>query len=737
MILIIEDNITSFKKKIDTYQEEFMSELKMSIGTEGEKAVDEIKTMHDEEIAKLKEMYLSSEKFYTDRHQKNQEEFSKLFEEAYKEYNEKIEALHAELDDTKLNITSSVEDVVTDLKQALSIKDEFITSAEANKEKLKEVEEQMNSLQNEFAPSIDKLKALIEEKALELQEKINVYSKDIESQGEKFNIRLEELSSDAKITIEAKISEFDSVIEEVSNKMDSLLEEKNSEFDALKAHYEGLSESLTALQESIAEAVNIRIAEANNIIEENVNAIEENANEKYEKYIARLNSNLEQTLSLLMNDAKAHIQTAKEEIIKSHTDNLDEYDKRITNMKDIVSALEEDITKYSSEIEARLESINLSYDEKTNIILKDLDNQTEDLKVKLADAVASIDNMLEAKTNDISLEYDAMKVKIDGIGQDIAKYMNTVKVFDNAKEMAESIKGDVAKLNELVKDTKVTTTEMNKTMSEFENLKKMHHEILDYASSIKKEKDSLKDTQEKVNMLMDMSGEIQERFVHIAENNAMIEHTEEGIQLVIDIASQIENKLSFIKDKEEYADDILQQVRKAEIETEVILERVDSIKAAMVDVEDTRKNFMDKIYSLERDFAKIEKNDKKVQLFISKLEEIDDIIQAIQDQRENLVRLKGQYEDYDKTIVKNLERAEYFVRYLETLLDNADKYMPDKPGKGSKREKADKVDSKREELIIKMYKQGWKPDDIVKNTSYSRDEVEKTIKSWKDKQSRG
>ncbi|WP_300589944.1 hypothetical protein, partial [uncultured Brachyspira sp.] len=287
-------------------------------------------------------------------------------------------------------------------------------------------------------------------------------------------------------------------------------------------------------------------------------------------------------------------------------------------------------------------------------------------------------------------------------------------------------------------NTKLASADMNKTMSEFGNLKEIHSEILDYADTIKKEKDSLKDTYEKVNLLMEMSGEIQERFVNIAENNAMIEHAEEGIQVVIDIASQIENKLSFIKDKEEYADDILQQIRKAEIETETILERVDSIKAAMADVEDTRKNFMDKVYSLERDMAKIDKNDKKVQLFISKLEELNIIIDEIQNQRENLVRMKNQYDDYDKSIVKNLERAEYFVRYLETLLDNADKYMSDKDIKSSnKKAKTLKTDSKKEELIIKMYKQGWKPEDIVKNTSYLRDEVERIIKQWKDRQSRG
>lgn len=90
-----------------------------------------------------------------------------------------------------------------------------------------------------------------------------------------------------------------------------------------------------------------------------------------------------------------------------------------------------------------------------------------------------------------------------------------------------------------------------------------------------------------------------------------------------------------------------------------------------------------------------------------------------------------------KRQLKILKEPEYFVRYLETLLDNADKYMSDKGSKtSSKKDKNSKVDSKKEEFIIKMYKQGWKPDEIVKNTSYSRDEVERTIKAWKDKQSR-
>ena len=97
--------------------------------------------------------------------------------------------------------------------------------------------------------------------------------------------------------------------------------------------------------------------------------------------------------------------------------------------------------------------------------------------------------------------------------------------------------------------------------------------------------------------------------------------------------------------------------------------------------------------------------------------------------------MRNQYSDYDKNILKNLERAEYVVRALETLLDDADKYMSNSGVKVTAK-KSSKVDTKKEEFIIKMYKEGWKPEEIVKNTSYSRDEVEKTIKAWKNKQSR-
>ena len=311
-----------------------------------------------------------------------------------------------------------------------------------------------------------------------------------------------------------------------------------------------------------------------------------------------------------MNDAKEYVQSAKEEILKAQASNLDVYDERLAGMKNIMSALEEDIAKYSSEIDARLEDINLKYEDKTNVILKDLDLRTDALTEKLNDAVNSIDKMLDDKTYDINSEYETLKIQIEKIGKDIDKYMDTVKVFDKAEEMANFIKDDVAKLDVLVNDTKNTVYDMNKTMSEFGELKNMHNTILEYADIIRREKESLKDTQEKVNMLVEMSEEVQSKFMQIAESNSMIENTQEGIKVVIDIASQIENKLSIINDKEEHANTILEKVNIADNESDDILQKIDTIKSAMLDIEDTRREFSDKMYALERDIAKIDKNDE-------------------------------------------------------------------------------------------------------------------------------
>ena len=218
--------------------------------------------------------------------------------------------------------------------------------------------------------------------------------------------------------------------------------------------------------------------------------------------------------------------------------------------------------------------------------------------------------------------------------------------------------------------------------------------------------------------------------------NTAIENTQEGIQVVIDIASQIEEKLNIIKDKEEYADNILDEIRRAEVDVNDVLAKVESIRSSMDEAKEIRKEFMEKVYSLERDMEKVNKSDKKVQTFLSKLEELHIIIEEMGIQRENLRHMKTQYDQYNDTVTKNLERAEYFVRYLETLLSNADQYLGESAKPTSKRLKSND-DRKKTEIIIKLYKEGWKPEDIVKNTSYSIDEVSRVINKWKDDKSKG
>lgn len=747
----VEDNIASFEKRVSDYQNELLSELKTYISYEGEKAKNSVTNEQSEHINNLKEIYINAEKFYTDKQNKNMEKLTVLFEDTEKEYKNRINMLQSELEDTKKIINSSVEDTVTDLKQALTLKDSFLASIEEDKKHLDNIEVKMKNLQNEFAPSMDKLENMLTDKVGVINNRLDECAQKIDIQENMFETRLKELSDDIAKSFNERISKLDDIISvandkyeesiiDITRRIDSLFEEKNSQFDALKAHYDGMSESLEVLRNTIAGAVNSRIEEANNIIDESMGTLEENVQEQYDKYIARLNSNLEQTLSLLMNDAKDYIQKAREDIINSQNDTLNGFDEKMAGMSKIVDALEKDMDKYSNDCQMRLENIDLNFNEKTNVLLKELDIRTYSISELLNSAIESIDKLSKDKSQYIETEYGNLKTKLDYIADQMEKYLSDIKIFENAEGMANTIKNDVEKLNSLVSETKISVEDMNRTLGEFEELKNMHREIIEYSFAIKSERENLKDTEEKVKMLVDMSEDIQDKFSNIAENHAIIEHAEEGIQTVVDLASQIENKLNLLKGKEEVVEEVFGQVESVGEETDNILEKIKDIKSAMIDAEDTREELMDKLRNLEKDTSKLTKNDKKIQMLISRFDQFDLLIDELGNQRENLLRIKNSYTEQDEKIEKNLERAEYVIRSLETLLQNADRYIFEdgipivKPS--IKKDKYKGVDTKKEKLVIDLYKSGWKFEQIVAHTNYSREEVESIIRSWKERQSR-
>ena len=754
MFTLTEDKVSKNMKDIEVrlsdYQNILLDEFNNSLNIETENSKDKMETLQNDSLANLKVFYENSERSYSEKHNEKLNSLHNIFSNVEDDYKNKIESFTNEINMTKNNIVSSVEDTIADLQQALTLKDMFIDGIEENQKDVEKIEARIKTVENELEPSIQKLENIIKEKIDNIYEQMDEAKTKVETGGKEFKENLKDINSKFLESFNERLKKVDDIIEdtnlkstksidEISSRVDAVLDEKSSQFDALKAHYEGMSDSLEALRESITEAINNRITEANDIIDEGVAGIESKSEEKYEKYIERLNSNLEQTLSILMKDAKEYIHEAKESILKDSKNDLIETGEKLSDMTNIVSNLEKTLEEYGQNSEYRLQALDIDIKDKTNILMNDLAKKTEDINEQVTGVIESINTLSKHNKNNIESEYDSLKEKIDSIAYKVDSYLSDMKVFDNADAMTENIKNEIENLRVLLSETNEGKESITQTVAEFSSLKDMHTEILEYANNIKNEKAEIEDTEEKVKMLIELSDDMKEKFTSIAEYNSKIETTELGVKAVLDLSNDIEDKLSSLKDKETVIVATLDNVETIEKQTFDIFSKINDIQHKLNDVEDNRNILMDKLQTVEQDAAKLHKNDKKIQTLISRIEQLEVLIDEIGNQRDTLMKMKTYYQDQDSKVENNLERADYAINSLEALLKNVDQYLFEdgiplvKPT--NKKVQYKGADSKKEKLIVDLYKTGWTVDQIVSHNNYSREDVEATINGWKRKSS--
>ena len=756
MFIITEDRVKSnmgdIESRLSDYQNELINEFKSFVNYETDRSKDDFKAHQEDSLKDLKVFYEDSQRQYNQESENNLSSINNMFIQAEDEYSQKIELIREELEKTKASINMSLEDTVADLRQALTIKDEFIADIDKNQEYLSKFEDKIKLMQEEFEPSIIKLENILTEKVENIYSKIEESKSKIETEELGFKERLKDLTETFVSSFNDKIEKVDSIIENsdskfdnaianITSKVESVLEEKSSQFDAIKAHYDGISNSLETLRDSIATSINDRISDANEIIDESMAQVEANTEEKYEKYIDRLNSNLEQTLSLLMKEAKEHIHNAKEEMLKEGNNSISDIDSKISNLTNIMGNMETNIEEHTNKSNERLQELDLNLEEKTNILMENLEKRSFDINSQIQSVLDYIAKLSDDSRNKLELEYDELKDKFDNIAYQLDEYLSDIKIFEQADTMTIAIKEEVEKLQNMIDETKENKNEVLSTIEGFDNIRQMHKDIIDYSDGIKAERESIKDVEEKVKIIIELSDDMKERFSTIAESNSNIEKTESTMKAVVEIADSIESKLSTLKDSEEIVVNTLSAVENIETQTDNIFDRMRDIQSSIIDVDDRREILIDKLKTVEKDTLKLTKNDKKIQEVISKLDQFDLYIKEAQEQSETLIKIRDSYREQDEKVQSNLERAQYAIDTMEALLKNVDKYMFEdgipivKPT--SKKDRYKGVDSKKEKLIIDLYKNGWSIEQVVSHNNYSREEVELVIKTWKQKRAGG
>lgn len=736
----IENNVAKFEESMKSHKEDVLDEFKRHIEIETLDLREEAMKTNSYYLKELDFSFENAKNMFEEKQDNALIEMKNFLDKVKEEYEAKLEGISSTFNSVKTSVESSMSEMKDIVKDKTNIED-YLKNTNSS---IADIEEKVKLLQSEFAPAFSRIEDMVNEKSNELKNRIDNSYKVIEESEQNFRDKFVEMSDKFNLAFGERIEKIDNIVDKadtkyrevlemLDTKMGAVLQEKESQFDAIKAHYEGVSASLYALRDSISEQVNDKIKEANSIITDNISNIEEDVEERYEKYIARLNASLENRVSDLMNEAYENVQKVNENIKTV-------YDSKLDNMSTIISSLENDILKTVNDAQAKIEDLDSKFNTKSEILLDNMDTKTKLLISELSKNIMEIENNSNSKYSTIEDKYLNFENKLDELSSELKKYLDDISILENAKSTTDTIQTEVEKLNKLLEDINLSKTDIEKTTEEMKHIKGMHDEIVSYMENISREREELSDTEEKVKILLELTGDMQERFTSLAQNNILIEHAEDNIKMVVDLASDVEKKLDSLRAKEGFIKETMENVESISIENDNILERIKDIKVAMIDAEEKRGEIRSKLDGLENTMNKFDKSDKKVRAVMEKFEQFDVIIEELGNQRDNLFKIKTAYDTQGQKIEDHLVRAESAIKTLDSLLKTANNLLFEdgipKVKLSNKKDvykgADDKADAKDELLAIELYKMGWKVEEIVKNTKFSSEDVERIINKWKN-----
>ncbi len=756
-IEIIENNIKNIEGN-------FLEELERSISVAQEKVelnldiIEKKFSIHEEDLlARFKDEFDS----YSDKSLTSTQE---LFSKIEGEYETKISTLNGVLEAMRTSLETSMNEAREEISTTFNLKDDFIFSMKDNQKQLADLEANLRDLESSFEPTISKIEATLDDRVNDVYERIDDTNARLLKKEDEFKQRLDALVNNFTDIRDTKTEEMEAVltnareaerelVDSVNERVNSILEEKSSGLDSLKNNYQEIFENLEVIKNNLTESINNKIDEANLIVDEKTSMIASSFEARCKESMDSVSNNLNETINELIEEARTSVEKAREALHKEQSDKLGEFKYESENIRDLIDNLAKDLARENSEHDIRLDQLSKVFDEKETALLERFKLAAEDMQATVKTITDGFDNTISEKEQDVSSSYESLKDLHDVLEAKVEEYLAQFENIKQCDALTEAVENNIKTLNDIIFETNEKKESLEATVNEFDKLRSMQNDIINYTAELEKEREMMKETEQYMNVITALHKDVSDKVAGVLVEKESVASVEEAVIRVLDFADQLEGKLHEINDRDTNLTMILTRIASSETETEEVEKRVVEIKASLINLEENRERLVEKVKKIEMDTALLTKNDKKIQTLISKLEQFDLMIEELSNQREKMVRATHLYAEQEYKVEDNLKRADEAIQVLNNLLTDADKYIFDdgsslvddasskklkRPKKGAKVENDQYmgVDSKKTKLVIDLYNAGWSYENIVRHTSFKQEEVETIISRWKEKQSR-
>ncbi|MBI4976805.1 MAG: hypothetical protein HZC28_04945 [Spirochaetes bacterium] len=692
----------------------------------------------------------------------------------------------------KKKVTQVASEAKDEIERTLSIKDSFTVAVKDNEKHLAELERTIKALKDNLEPTVVRLHKSFDESIEQLNERLTETSSRMLSRETEFKERfdgtlislaaaydaktaeLAHVIGDIKAQGEREVSAFvekiaeqhasvtersDTMLASIEERLNAIALAKEERYTALERRYRELSGMVSGMKDMLAAEIEQHTAAGTRTINERMEAMTSAIDGKEAAIIAAVNERLNTTVAHLMEQTGAEMETVRLRLAAEYENeskhiggsinglraSISEVEKVIAAtaeearaqgaeyMKTIDQKMKDRLELFDGDVEARTHRMLAEFDERAGKFIKDISRLSKDMET-----------FKQAKDEDLAGHYAMLKERFAKIDEQVNAFMEEAKLLDRAEGLRTHLKKDLDGFAKLIKTTAKEKDELVKTMSEFNELKRMHDEVKGYSVQLQKEKTSLVETEEKVKLLVRMAGDIESQIGRIEDGNKNVPRIEAEIQRVLALAEDIQVKYDTIQQKKQDIDAAVATVYETEERAREIAGQVDAIKITLTDIHDKKERLTAKIREIEKDTGVLTKNEDKVKLLISRFEQVEQMLEFMNEQSEKFQRIRDYYGKQDEHIEDTLKRADKMAKTLEGLLREAESLILEAyqgaekvTAESSERAVAVRpsrtIDAKKEKLVIDLYRNGWEYADIVRNTNLSIAEVEMIITQWKEK----
>ncbi|MDR2343680.1 MAG: hypothetical protein LBD86_04025 [Spirochaetaceae bacterium] len=444
--------------------------------------------------------------------------------------------------------------------------------------------------------------------------------------------------------------------------------------------------------------------------------------DRYEKSIksleTQLQSSLEEANITVDNTLKAEIsrfEIQNSERLKRHERETAEtisgaaanIEERLNEIASVTARSYSDVEAYRTACTERFIEMDSAIENMRRRV-KELSSENEDrlaaVRTKIEETGFDVMNQRTEMVNAATEKIKGLENEISEAGRRIDDFFSKTELIDKTLAMKKDVENKIEDLNSDMKKLSLRSIEISELKSQFEKLKRMDQDIANKMAQFDIEQQRIERMEINFNRLLQTSQSVEDRLKHITGADDMLQEAQIKLRKLDDSMIAAEEKYQRIERKNqilEVTNDGIEKNMKSLQESEAAAQKINGdIQRMTGSLEYIRSS----IETLANENTKARDTMEKLSMLDQTIGDIDIRMQNLQKARVWLAELETRLDDKYREVKQQIKLTEKIIN--TTKVDN------------------ESLSPEIRDDVIRLKKQGWTIDDIVKSLRLSRAAVE-------------